>query len=241
MNLVIIGVVCLALIGVACLYFGKDGAIISTIIALIGGAAGFGVSKAKQELAPGNVQMPVTSTDAISNAVSLVQYSVPIKTPMLSGGEAVDFQRIDSEIDESITTMKLADDAKQHCALALNRAVAARVKSLDEVKQWNSYLLGWAKAAVKEYFEFESPDSKAELDVAIERWKAAKCRDISEPVKVLLSWLVKLFGMRQALARLEAVGLDWNKLAPPYQTAWYIAELAYNPVVQIGITSEDVV
>ncbi len=40
MNLLYIGIIALAIIAVGCLYFGKDGAIISTIIALICGAAG---------------------------------------------------------------------------------------------------------------------------------------------------------------------------------------------------------
>lgn len=240
-TLLIVGIVCAAVIAVACLYFGKDGAILATILTLIGGAAGFGVSKVKDEVAPAATTFNLPQVDGATKAVSLVSYTVPAKAPMLSDKVTINFDQITLEIQDSIKTLGLPDNAQQEAALALNRSVGARVSSLDEVLQWNSYLMRKALAAVADLFHISVPDNKAALDAWVQQYVNVGCHPINESQKIALGWVNRVGGQAKALARLQGVGLDWNKLEPNYKTAWYIAELAYNPVVQIGISSEDII
>ena len=61
----------MALIAVACLYFGKDGAIISTIIGMIAGGLGWGVKEIKDKISPGTVQLPVPQVENKGNTFNI--------------------------------------------------------------------------------------------------------------------------------------------------------------------------
>lgn len=241
MNLTYIGIIALAIIAVGLLYFKIDGALLGTIIALIAGAAGFGVQKAKEQIAPSSTQFSVTSTNPDTKEVSLVNYSVPAKTPKLDDKVHIDFNQVDSEIQGAIKQMGLENTPEQVAALALNRAMGARISTLDEVKEWNNYLMDKALDAAGSLFSMAKPDSVGSLHKFVESYTTVGCKSLTEGQKVVMTWVNRLDGQKKALKRLEYVGIDWGKVADAYKTAWMVAELAYNPVVQIGIASEDAI
>lgn len=241
MNLLYIGIIALAIIGVGCMYFRVDGALLGTIITLVAGAAGFGVQKAKENIAPSGVKLLIPLANIDTGKVDLVNYTVPTKSPKLDDKVTIDFVEVDNRLKQSIKELGITDNPETEAAIAMNMAGGAKVTNLDEVIQWNSYLMDKAIKAVASLFNISKPKDKADLDNWVQQYKSIGCHPITDAQNVALSWVERLEGHQKALSRLAVVGLDWGKLINSYKTAWYIAELAYNPVVQIGITSEDTV
>jgi hypothetical protein len=240
MNLLYLGMICLVIVAGVCLYFGYDGAIIASIVGLIAGAAGFGVQKAKDAIAPSPVNVPVTTINADTKVLEVVEYKVPVKVAKMADNVTIDFNKVELDISSSIDKMNLDHTPEQIAAFAVGSAMGARVSSVDEVIQWNDWLMKKSLAAVASMFKVAGFQDKKAMDEWLHQYLDVGCHPILLGQKVAIGWVNTLDGQSQALSRLQKVGIDWAKIAEPTNTAWYIAELAYNPVVAIGVTSEDI-
>ena len=240
MDKIIVGIVALAAVVIAAMVTGVDGAVAMTGLSAIGGLIGYQVKVVKDKKLPGKVQLPMPMIVNGQVLPNMVNTAIPVTVPKITMGKMIDFQELEKELREKISHDGLAFNWATFYSYAHTRATAARIDNIGEAMSWNVWLLNIARFAFQEAFGVECPVTYGEIDEIAENWRKEKCSWLGINQRVVKGWVERLMGHAEALNRLKHTGIDWGKIAPSWKTAWGIGELAFNPIVHIGITSEDV-
>lgn len=237
MTAVIVAIVVIGVIVAVGMLNGIDGVLAMTGLSAIGGLLGWQGKKAKEDSSIGSDRIPVTESIGETSAVAVTVQPVPRHAPKVARTGRIDYDAITKEVGEYIKSHNWIMSASTIYSVAHSRAVALRIRDLDEAIAGTNWLMGLASDAFLESYGFLPAASVAGVKAQVAEYVSGQCQSQTTHQDVVESWVIRLIQHLEGLERLRTCGVDWQKVANTHKSVWMIGELAMNPAVDISPSS----